>query len=105
MVERSDMEYVGLTRREIEMRMRMAQKFGRKATHLKPPDPEEIQVDTQKLLSQPLKSPVDPALAEGDQELNLPSDTGTSNYVRDGIPSLRQAKAAQQSAKALQSSN
>jgi hypothetical protein len=69
------MDYGGLSKREIEMRKKMALRFGNQTTHLLPPKPEEIKVDIEHFLK---KSTVK------DQEESpiVTSDTGTSKYQK-----------------------
>ena len=45
----SDSTYVGLSKREVEMRKRMAERFGRKVEHLAPVKKEDLTVDSNKL--------------------------------------------------------
>jgi len=46
---KSDQTYSGLSKREVEMRKRMAERFGRKTEHLAPAKREELTVDAEKI--------------------------------------------------------
>ena len=42
-------KYGGLSKREVEIRRKMAMKFGRQASHLTQPDPNDLKVDSESL--------------------------------------------------------
>ena len=48
-LKKTDSTYVGLSKREVEMRKRMAERFGRQTGHLAPAKREEITVDAEKM--------------------------------------------------------
>lgn len=48
-MEQSD-QYAGLSKRDIALRQRMAERLGRQATHLAPLKPEELKVNTDKFV-------------------------------------------------------
>ena len=44
--QQHELEYEGLSKREIRMRKEMAAKFGRTSKHLNPPKPEDVKVES-----------------------------------------------------------
>ena len=42
-------KYGGLSKREVEIRRKMAMKFGRQASNLTQPDPNDLKVDSESL--------------------------------------------------------
>ena len=117
MVESKLTKYGGLSRREYEMRKKMAERFGNKVDHLKSPEPEDLHFDSAQLYSQiaaerqPKQLQVDSTPPNASDKLAqkfeetvsidthckdvIESDTGTSQYqkpVRKPAPESKSLK-------------